>query len=212
MDARTRGSRGELRVGVRDRRDGLQARRRPARAAATQLRRGSPAVGLPWSSDALRDCYQAGAQRFGWSRRNPEVGAMRDGHWKIGYGIAGVNYSWWQVRCQARATISRAGNAYVRSAANDPGTRNRHRDAPALRRAARPCARARSLRARGLTMPWAQCPAAPGSPPRSGTPSTRSAVRSCNDSWTRSPTTTDRHCAAAARRRVRRSRTHLPAR
>jgi xanthine dehydrogenase YagR molybdenum-binding subunit len=35
-----------------------------------------------------------GADRFGWSRRNPEVGSMRDGHWAIGYGLAALNYSW----------------------------------------------------------------------------------------------------------------------
>jgi xanthine dehydrogenase YagR molybdenum-binding subunit len=61
-----------------------------------------PQLGLPWSSKALRDCYTVGAERFGWSRRNPEVASMRDGHWRVGYGLAGVSYSWWQVRCEAR--------------------------------------------------------------------------------------------------------------
>ena len=81
-----------------------------------------PQFGLPWASKALRECYQVGAERFGWSRRTPEVGSMRDGHWRVGYGVAGVSYSWWQVRCEARATVSRDGSASVRSAANDPGT------------------------------------------------------------------------------------------
>jgi xanthine dehydrogenase YagR molybdenum-binding subunit len=81
-----------------------------------------PQSGLRWASKALRECYAVGAERFGWSRRNTGVGAMRDGHWRIGYGLAGVSYSWWQVRCQARATITSNGNAYLRSAANDPGT------------------------------------------------------------------------------------------
>jgi CO/xanthine dehydrogenase Mo-binding subunit len=43
-----------------------------------------PQFGLPWSSKALRECYQVGAERFGWSRRNPEVASMRDGHWQVG--------------------------------------------------------------------------------------------------------------------------------
>jgi xanthine dehydrogenase YagR molybdenum-binding subunit len=81
-----------------------------------------PQFGMPWSSKALRECYAVGAERFGWSRRNPAVGSTRDGDWRIGYGVAGVSYSWWQVRCEARATISRDGTAYVRSAANDIGT------------------------------------------------------------------------------------------
>jgi xanthine dehydrogenase YagR molybdenum-binding subunit len=84
-----------------------------------------PQSGLPWSSNALRECYAVGADRFGWSNRNPEVGSMRDGHWKIGYGLAAVSWSWWQVRCQARATITRDGHAEVRSAASDPGTGTR---------------------------------------------------------------------------------------
>jgi CO/xanthine dehydrogenase Mo-binding subunit len=81
-----------------------------------------PQFGGPWSSKALRECYQVGAERFGWSRRNPEVASMRDGHWQVGYGLAGVGYSWWQVRCQARATMRRDGTAFVRSAASDIGT------------------------------------------------------------------------------------------
>jgi CO/xanthine dehydrogenase Mo-binding subunit len=81
-----------------------------------------PASGLPWSSKALRECYTVGAQRFGWSRRNPKVGSMRDGDWQVGYGLAGVSYFWWQVPCNARATISRDGSAFVRSAATDIGT------------------------------------------------------------------------------------------
>jgi xanthine dehydrogenase YagR molybdenum-binding subunit len=66
-----------------------------------------------------------GAERFGWSNRDPEIGSMRDGHWKIGYGLAAISWSWWQVRCQARATITRDGHADVRSAASDPGTGTR---------------------------------------------------------------------------------------
>jgi xanthine dehydrogenase YagR molybdenum-binding subunit len=81
-----------------------------------------PRSGLPWASKALRECYEVGAERFGWWRRNPGVGSMRDGHWQVGYGLAGVSYNWWQVRCEARATINRDGTACVRSAANDPGT------------------------------------------------------------------------------------------
>jgi CO/xanthine dehydrogenase Mo-binding subunit len=81
-----------------------------------------PELGLPWSSRALRECYQAGAERFGWSGRNPEPGSMREGNWLVGYGMAGVSYSWYQVPCQARASIGRDGRAFVRSAATDIGT------------------------------------------------------------------------------------------
>ncbi|MFB8776439.1 xanthine dehydrogenase family protein molybdopterin-binding subunit [Streptomyces broussonetiae] len=81
-----------------------------------------PLLGLPWSSKALRECYREGAERFGWSRRDPEVGSMRDGRWLVGYGVAGVSYPFYQVPCQARASLRRDGSAYVRSAATDIGT------------------------------------------------------------------------------------------
>jgi CO/xanthine dehydrogenase Mo-binding subunit len=84
-----------------------------------------PQSGLPWSSNALRECYAVGAERFGWTGRNPEIDSMRDGHWKIGYGLAALSWSWFQVGCQARATITRDGQADVRSAASDPGTGTR---------------------------------------------------------------------------------------
>ncbi|MEU4013298.1 xanthine dehydrogenase family protein molybdopterin-binding subunit [Streptomyces pseudogriseolus] len=82
----------------------------------------NPVLGLPWSSKALRECYTLGAERFGWSRRTPGIGSMRDGDWLIGYGMAGVSYPFYQVPCQARASLRRDGSAYVTSAATDIGT------------------------------------------------------------------------------------------
>jgi CO/xanthine dehydrogenase Mo-binding subunit len=82
----------------------------------------NPQFGLPWSSKALRECYQVGAERFGWSSRNPEPRSMRDGDWLIGYGMAGCSYPWYSVACSAQATVSRDGSALVRSAATDIGT------------------------------------------------------------------------------------------
>ncbi|MER5183221.1 xanthine dehydrogenase family protein molybdopterin-binding subunit [Streptomyces sp. NPDC002896] len=81
-----------------------------------------PLLGLPWSSKALRECYLQGAERFGWSRRSPQPGSMRDGRWLVGYGMAGVSYPHYQVPCQARASVHRDGSAHVRSAATDIGT------------------------------------------------------------------------------------------
>jgi CO/xanthine dehydrogenase Mo-binding subunit len=84
-----------------------------------------PQSGLPWASKALRECYEVGAERIGWWERNREVASMRDGHWLVGYGLAGISYAWFQVRCQARASVARDGTAFVRSAANDIGTGTR---------------------------------------------------------------------------------------
>jgi CO/xanthine dehydrogenase Mo-binding subunit len=81
-----------------------------------------PGSGRPWSSKALRECYRVGAERFGWARRTPEVGSMRDGNWLVGYGMAGVTFTSGQAPCQASVSIRRDGTAQVRSAATDLGT------------------------------------------------------------------------------------------
>jgi CO/xanthine dehydrogenase Mo-binding subunit len=81
-----------------------------------------PGSGVPWSSKALRECYVAGAERFGWARRTPETGSMRDGNWLAGYGVAGVTMTSGQARCEATVSVRRDGTAHVRSAATDLGT------------------------------------------------------------------------------------------
>jgi xanthine dehydrogenase YagR molybdenum-binding subunit len=36
----------------------------------------------------LREAYARGAERFGWRDRDPRPGAMRDGRWLVGMGVA----------------------------------------------------------------------------------------------------------------------------
>jgi CO/xanthine dehydrogenase Mo-binding subunit len=81
-----------------------------------------PGSGEPWSSKALCECYRVGAERFGWARRTPVIGSMRDGNWLVGYGMAGVTFTSGQALCQATVSIRRDGTAHVRSAATDLGT------------------------------------------------------------------------------------------
>lgn len=77
---------------------------------------------LPWSSKALKECYLAGAERFGWGQRKTDIGSMSEGNWLVGYGMASVNYEWYAQPCQARITIGRDGSALVASAGTDIGT------------------------------------------------------------------------------------------
>jgi xanthine dehydrogenase YagR molybdenum-binding subunit len=83
-----------------------------------------PQTGRPWSSKALRSCYERGAERFGWTRRTPEPRSMRNGRLLVGYGMASAYYGYVQAPCQARASLGLDGVAVVRSAATDigPGT------------------------------------------------------------------------------------------
>jgi len=75
----------------------------------------NPQTNGAWSTKALRECYAVGAERFGWSRRSPEPGSMRDGNWQIGYGMAGISYGHNQPKASARATIRDDGTAHVSS-------------------------------------------------------------------------------------------------
>ncbi|MGV9349961.1 xanthine dehydrogenase family protein molybdopterin-binding subunit [Streptomyces spiralis] len=80
-----------------------------------------PQLGLPWSSRAMKECLLHGADLFGWSRRTPEPGSMRQGNVLIGYGLAAVAYPWFRARCGARATVRGDGTAYVCSAGTEIG-------------------------------------------------------------------------------------------
>lgn len=79
---------------------------------------------LPFSSRSTRECYRIGAERFGWSRRNPEPRAMRDGRWLIGWGMATATYPMHYAPASARARLLPDGTAEVASATSDigPGT------------------------------------------------------------------------------------------
>ena len=79
---------------------------------------------LPFSSRSTRECYRAAAERFGWSRRNPEPRSMRDGRWLIGWGMATATYPMNYAPASAMARLLPDGTAEVASAASDmgPGT------------------------------------------------------------------------------------------
>src|SRR5437764_10589264 len=79
---------------------------------------------LPFSSRSTRECYRAAAERFGWSRRNPEPQSMRDGRWLIGWGMATATYPMNYAPASAMARLLPDRTAEVMSAASDmgPGT------------------------------------------------------------------------------------------
>jgi xanthine dehydrogenase YagR molybdenum-binding subunit len=75
-----------------------------------------------FSSKALRACYQQGAERFGWAKRNPKPAATRDGDWLVGWGMGTATYPTNQQEAQARVRLSADGRAVVSTAAHDLGT------------------------------------------------------------------------------------------
>lgn len=76
----------------------------------------------PWSSKSLRQCYAVGAERFGWARRTPEPGSMRDGNWLVGWGMATATYPTRRSPASAVARILPDGRAWVRAGSQDIGT------------------------------------------------------------------------------------------
>lgn len=81
-----------------------------------------PADGRPFSSRNIVAAWRAGAERFGWSRRNPTPGATQDGEWRVGMGCATATYPYYRMPGgAARITLTRDGRARVEIAAHEMG-------------------------------------------------------------------------------------------
>ncbi|WP_106476275.1 xanthine dehydrogenase family protein molybdopterin-binding subunit [Phytohalomonas tamaricis] len=78
--------------------------------------------GLPWSSNKLREAYDQAAEKFGWSKRNSEIGSMRDGNEIVGWGMATCNWEAIRRPCDARVSLRADGTAYASCATQDIGT------------------------------------------------------------------------------------------
>lgn len=83
-----------------------------------------PDTGKPFSSKALRQCYEQGAAKFGWKNRKFEPRSMRDGRWLVGWGTATGIWGSWQLPATVKITLKADGTAQVGSATADigPGT------------------------------------------------------------------------------------------
>ena len=76
----------------------------------------------PWSSKHLRECYEQGAQRFGWSKRNPKVGSMRNGDKILGWGMGTATWPGNRSHADVRVRLLVDGTARVSCACQDIGT------------------------------------------------------------------------------------------
>jgi len=81
-----------------------------------------PTDGRPFSARHIVEAWRTGAQRFGWGRRNPTPGAIRDGEWMIGMGCASGVYPYNRMPGgAARIRLTADGCAHVEIAAHDMG-------------------------------------------------------------------------------------------
>jgi xanthine dehydrogenase YagR molybdenum-binding subunit len=78
--------------------------------------------GTPFSSRKLVECLRTGAERFGWSKRNPKPGQTRDGNWRIGYGVASAIRGNITMDSKARVTLRPDGTVLVETDMTDIGT------------------------------------------------------------------------------------------
>ena len=94
----------------------------PLALRLTNYTESDPSENKPFSRKALRQCYEDGAKRFDWSRRNPMPRSMRQGHDLVGLGMATATYPANRQPAQAMARLNADGSVVVRSATQDLGT------------------------------------------------------------------------------------------
>jgi xanthine dehydrogenase YagR molybdenum-binding subunit len=78
-------------------------------------------LNIPFSSRHMKECLTVGAEKFGWSRRTPEVGSMRRDGLTLGWGVAAC--SWLAARTETEATVEllQDGSARVTCGTQDIG-------------------------------------------------------------------------------------------
>ena len=94
----------------------------PVRLRAINEPKVDESLGIPFSSRHLLACFELGAEKFGWSKRTPEVGSMKREGQILGWGMAGC--SWIAARFPAAASVQLRddGTARVACGTQDIGT------------------------------------------------------------------------------------------
>ena len=79
-------------------------------------------LGIPFSSRHLLECFELGAEKFGWSKRTSEVGSMKRDGLILGWGMASA--AWVSARFPAEANVQLRddGTARVACGTQDVGT------------------------------------------------------------------------------------------
>ncbi len=81
-----------------------------------------PETGARFSSRNLVACLAQGAQRFGWTGRDPEPGVRREGRWLLGSGMACSTYPTYAAPASCRAAVGPDGVYDIAINATDIGT------------------------------------------------------------------------------------------
>ncbi|HEX5376923.1 MAG TPA: xanthine dehydrogenase family protein molybdopterin-binding subunit [Phenylobacterium sp.] len=81
-----------------------------------------PETGKPFSVRQLVQCMKVGAQRFGWDRRNPRPGQVRDGRWLVGMGMATAIRGNFLLPAKAGIRVTADGTVTLLQGMTDIGT------------------------------------------------------------------------------------------
>lgn len=76
----------------------------------------------PFSQRRFVECLRTGAERFGWNRRRPEPGRVRDGRWLVGMGVASAFRNNLLTKSAARVRLDDRGIVTVETDMTDIGT------------------------------------------------------------------------------------------
>jgi xanthine dehydrogenase YagR molybdenum-binding subunit len=79
-------------------------------------------TGLPFSSRHLTECLSLGAEKFGWSNRDPKIGAMKANGVTLGWGVAACSWPALRFTTEATVELKADGTARVVCATQDIGT------------------------------------------------------------------------------------------
>src|SRR6266536_2640330 len=79
-------------------------------------------LGIPFSSRHLLECFELGAQKFGWSKRTPEVGSMKRDGLTLGWGMAGCTWIAGRFAAEAGVQLRDDGTTRVACGTQDIGT------------------------------------------------------------------------------------------
>ena len=76
----------------------------------------------PFSQRQLVECFEVGAKRFGWDKRNARPGQVREGRWLVGMGVASAFRDNLLMKSAARVRLDRRGMVTVETDMTDIGT------------------------------------------------------------------------------------------
>ncbi|HEY4046667.1 MAG TPA: xanthine dehydrogenase family protein molybdopterin-binding subunit [Acidobacteriaceae bacterium] len=79
-------------------------------------------LNLPFSSRHFVECILTGAEKFGWSSRDPRVASMKKNGLSLGWGVAGCSWAAERSDAQAAVDLRDDGTVRVATSVHDIGT------------------------------------------------------------------------------------------